>query len=110
MGKRRNHNEIDKQEEYDEIDKYIEKAVTQKIEVPESFEKAMREALYSERFYKRLRKRKMIRAISTACATVILTSGVAVGGFIAYEKIWKEPKQYTYEEFKNTIANFDVPD
>ena len=110
MGKRRNHDEIDKQEEYDEIDKYIEKAVTQKIEVPESFEKAMREALYSERFYKRLRKRKMIRAISTACATVILTSGVAVGGFIAYEKIWKEPKQYTYEEFKNTIANSDVPD
>lgn len=110
MGKRRNHDEIDKQEEYDEIDKYIEKAVTQKIEVPESFEKAMREALYSERFYKRLRKRKMIRAISTACATVILTSGVAVGGFIAYEKICKEPKQYTYEEFKNTIANSDVPD
>ena len=110
MGKRRNYDEIDKQEEYDEIDKYIEKAVTQKIEVPESFEKAMREALYSERFYKRLRKRKMIRAISTACATVILTSGVAVGGFIAYEKIWKEPKQYTYEEFKNTIANSEVPD
>ena len=110
MGKRRNHDEIDKQEEYDEIDKNIEKAVTQKIEVPESFEKAMREALYSERFYKRLRKRKMIRAISTACATVILTSGVAVGGFIAYEKIWKEPKQYTYEELKNTIANSDVPD
>ena len=110
MGKRRSHNEIEGQEEYDEIDKYIEKAVTQKIEVPESFEKAMREALYSERFYKRLRKRKMIRAISTACATVILTSGVAVGGFIAYEKIWKEPKQYTYEEFKNTIANSDVPD
>ena len=110
MGKRRSHNEIEGQEEYDEIDKYIEKTVTQKIEVPESFEKAMREALYSERFYKRLRKRKMIRAISTACATVILTSGVAVGGFIAYEKIWKEPKQYTYEEFKNTIANSDVPD
>lgn len=110
MGKRRSHNEIEGQEGYDEIDKYIEKTVTQKIEVPESFEKAMREALYSERFYKRLRKRKMIRAISTACATVILTSGVAVGGFIAYEKIWKEPKQYTYEEFKNTIANSDVPD
>ena len=107
MGKRRSHNEIEGQEGYDEIDKYIEKTVTQKIEVPE---KAMREALYSERFYKRLRKRKMIRAISTACATVILTSGVAVGGFIAYEKIWKEPKQYTYEEFKNTIANSDVPD
>ena len=97
-----------KQEDYDEIDKRIEEAITQKVEVPESFEKAMREALFSEKFYKRLRKRKIIRTITTACASVILTSGVAIGGFIAYEKIWKEPKQYTYEEFQNTIAKSDV--
>ena len=87
-----------KQEDYDEIDKRIEEAITQKVEVPESFEKAMREALFSEKFYKRLRKRKIIRTLTTACASVILTSGVAIGGFIAYEKIWKEPKLYTYEE------------
>ena len=97
-----------KQEEYDEIDKRIEEAITQKVEVPESFEKAMREALFSEKFYKRLRKRKIIRTVTTACASVILTSGVAIGGFIAYEKIWKEPKQYTYEELQNTIAKSDV--
>ena len=97
-----------KQEDYDEIDKRIEEAITQKVEVPESFEKAMREALFSEKFYKRLRKRKIIRTVTTACASVILTSGVAIGGFIAYEKIWKEPKQYTYEELQNTIAKSDV--
>ena len=94
----------------DEIDKYIKKIVTKKIEEPPSFEKAIREALYSEKFYKRMRKRKIIKTISTACATVVLTSGVAVGGFIAYEKVWKEPKQYTYEELKNTIAQSEVPE
>ena len=94
----------------DEIDKYIKKIVTKKIEEPPSFEKAIREALYSEKFYKRMRKRKIIKTISTACATVVLTSGVAVGGFIAYEKLWKEPKQYTYEELKNTIAQSEVPE
>lgn len=94
----------------DEIDKYIKKIVTKKIEEPPSFEKAIREALYSEKFYKRMRKRKIIKTISTACATIVLTSGVAVGGFIAYEKVWKEPKQYTYEELKNTIAQSEVPE
>ena len=94
----------------DEIDKYIKKIVTKKIEEPPSFEKAIREALYSEKFYKRMRKRKIIKTISTACATVVLTSGVAVGGFIAYEKVWKKPKQYTYEELKNTIAQSEVPE
>ena len=94
----------------DEIDKYIKKIVTKKIEEPPSFEKAIREALYSEKFYKRMRKRKIIKTISTACATIVLTSGVAVGGFITYEKVWKEPKQYTYEELKNTIAQSEVPE
>ena len=94
----------------DEIDKYIKKIVTKKIEEPPSFEKAIREALYSEKFYKRMRKRKIIKTISTACAAVVLTSGVAVGGFITYEKVWKEPKQYTYEELKNTIAQSEVPE
>ena len=94
----------------DEIDKYIKKIVTKKIEEPPSFEKAIREALYSEKFYKRMRKSKIIKTISTACATIVLTSGVAVGGFIAYEKVWKEPKQYTYEELKNTIAQSEVPE
>lgn len=94
--------------EKDDIDKYIESILNKKISEPEGFEKAIREALYTEKFDKRLRKRKIIRTISTACATVILTSGVTIGGFIAYEKIWKEPKQYTYEELKNTIADTGV--
>ena len=101
-------NENKNENEKDDIDKYIEDIVNKKISEPEGFEKAIREALYSDKFNKKLRKRQIIRTISTACATVILTSGVAIGGFIVYEKVWKEPKQYTYEELKNTIADTEV--
>lgn len=103
-------NEKKNENEKDDIDKYIEDIVNKKISEPEGFEKAIREALYSDKFNKKLRKRQIIRTISTACATVILTSGVAIGGFIVYEKVWKEPKQYTYEELKNTIADTEVSD
>lgn len=99
---------MDEENEKDDIDRYIESIVTKKISEPEGFEKAIREALYSEKFNKRLKKRKIIRTISTACATVVLTSGVAIGGYIVYEKVWKEPKQYTYQEFQNTIADTEV--
>ena len=101
-------NENKNENEKDDIDKYIEDIVNKKISEPEGFEKAIREALYSDKFNKKLRKRQIIRTISTACATVILTSSVAIGGFIVYEKVWKEPKQYTYEELKNTIADTEV--
>ena len=99
---------MDEENEKDDIDRYIESIVTKRISEPEGFEKAIREALYSEKFNKRLKKRKIIRTISTACATVVLTSGVAIGGYIVYEKVWKEPKQYTYQEFQNTIADTEV--
>ena len=41
----------------DEIDRYLEKKFKEEVEVPESFEKAIRQALYSERFEKVCRKR-----------------------------------------------------
>ena len=102
--------EDENKNEKDDIDKYIENIVNKKISEPEGFEKAIREALYSDKFNKKLRKRQIIRTISTACATVILTSGVAIGGYIVYEKVWKEPKQYTYDELKSTIADTEVSD
>ena len=76
--------------------------------MPESFEKAIRQALYSERFEKVCRKRKLIKNISIFCLLLICTSGCAIGGYIAYENVWKEPKQYTYAEMENIIANDTV--
>lgn len=92
----------------DEIDRYLEKKFKEEVEVPESFEKAIRQALYSERFEKVCRKRKLIKNISIFCLLLICTSGCAIGGYIAYENVWKEPKQYTYAELKNTIEQSNV--
>lgn len=92
----------------DEIDRYLEKKFKEEVEVPESFEKAIRQALYSERFEKVCRKRKLIKNISIFCLLLICTSGCAIGGYIAYESVWKEPKQYTYAELKNTIEQSNV--
>ena len=92
----------------DEIDRYLEKKFKEEVEVPESFEKAIRQALYSERFEKVCRKRKLIKNISIFCLLLICTSGCAIGGYIAYENVWKEPKQYTYAEMENIIANDTV--
>ena len=55
----------------DEIDNYLEKLVCQNVEVPESFEKAMREALFSEKFYKRLKKRKMTKLRNKLCKILL---------------------------------------
>ena len=92
----------------DEIDRYLEKKFKEEVEVPESFEKAISQALYSERFEKVCRKRKLIKNISIFCLLLICTSGCAIGGYIAYESVWKEPKQYTYAELKNTIEQSNV--
>ncbi len=92
----------------DEIDRYLEKKFKEEVEVPESFEKAISQALYSERFEKVCRKRKLIKNISIFCLLLICTSGCAIGGYIAYENVWKEPKQYTYAEMENIIANDTV--
>ena len=92
----------------DEEDKYLENMFSQKVEVPESFERAIREALYSEKFYKRLKKRRRIRLITTICTALIITSGVGYGGYMIYEKVWKNPEKYTYQELQSTISQTEV--
>lgn len=92
----------------DEEDKYLENMFSQKVEVPESFERAIREALYSEKFYKRLKKRRRIRLITTICTALIITSGVGYGGYMIYEKVWKNPEKYTYQELQSAISQTEV--
>lgn len=80
----------------DEIDNYLEKLVCQNVEVPESFEKAMREALFSEKFYKRLKKRKIIKFVVAICITLIIVSAIGYCGYIMYENNYKESNNFTY--------------
>lgn len=89
----------------DEIDRYLKRELNKKVEVPESFERTIRQALYSERFEQVCKRRKLIKKISIFCLILLCTTGCAIGGYIAYENVWKEPRQYTYAEIENIIAN-----
>ena len=80
----------------DEIDNYLERLVCQNIEVPESFERAMREALFSERFYKRLKKRRIVKFALTICITLIIASVIGYFGYIIYENNYTETNNFTY--------------
>ena len=80
----------------DEIDNYLERLVCQNIEVPESFERAMREALFSERFYKRLKKRRIVKFVLTICITLIIASVIGYFGYIIYENNYTETNNFTY--------------
>ena len=55
--------EDENKNEKDDIDKYIENIVNKKISEPEGFEKAIREALYSDKFNKKLRNNPKNSAI-----------------------------------------------
>ena len=49
------------------IDKYIQKVVNKEITEPKGFENAIRTALYSEKFNKIVKKRKLIKYITIFC-------------------------------------------
>ena len=88
----------------DQLDKYIEEIVSKKITEPDNLEEIMLNAIHTEKGKKRIRRYKIMRALITSVTTVFVTAGVGVAGFIAYEKIWKNPERYTYEEVQETIA------
>ena len=88
----------------DQLDKYIQDIVSQKITEPDDLEEIMLNAIHTAKGKKRIRRYKITRAIITSVTTIIITTGVGVAGFIAYDKIWKNPEKYTYEEIQETIA------
>ena len=88
----------------DQLDKYIQDIVSKKITEPDDLEEIMLNAIHTAKGKKRIRRYKITRAIITSVTTIIITTGVGVAGFIAYDKIWKNPEKYTYEEIQETIA------
>ena len=87
-----------------QLDKYIQDIVSQKITEPDDLEEIMLNAIHTAKGKKRIRRYKITRAIITSVTTIIIITGVGVAGFIAYDKIWKNPEKYTYEEIQETIA------
>ena len=88
----------------DQLDKYIQDIVSQKITEPDDLEEIMLNAIHTAKGKKRIRRYKITRAIITSITTIFITTGVGVAGFIAYDRIWKNPEKYTYEEIQETIA------
>ena len=94
----------------DQLDKYIEKIVSKKITEPENLEDMMLSAIHTEKGKRKIKRNRITRAILTSLTTIFITTGVGGAGYIAYEKIWKNPERYTYEEIQNTLANVDNVD
>ena len=97
----------------DRLDKNIKNILTKEIDKPQSYHNAIKYALNNKQknktniFYKEFNFAKV--AIITF-ATIILTTGIVLATKQVYEKIWKEPKEYSAqqevseEEKKNCIS------
>ena len=97
----------------DRLDRNIKNILTKEIDKPQSYHNAIKYALNNKQknktniFYKEFNFAKV--AITTF-ATIILTTGIVFATKQVYEKIWKEPKEYSAqqevseEEKKNCIS------
>lgn len=92
----------------DKIDKYLEQLVSQELEEPESYKRAVANALKSPKARIRIYKYRVLRVLSVICTVSIMIGGTAFAGVIAYKKIWQEPKEYSYQELQETLANTDI--
>ena len=91
----------------DQLDKYIESIVSQKISEPENLDQIIMDAISSAKCQKKMKKTKIKKAILTSVIAIFCASGVGVAGYITYEKVWKNPEKYTYEEIQESLANAD---
>ena len=89
----------------DQLDRYIESIVKKEITLPENLDEIIKEAISSAKCKKRIRAYKIKKTILTSIIAVFCISGVGVAGYITYEKIWKDPEEYTYEEVQGMIAD-----
>lgn len=70
----------------DKIDKYIQKVVNKEITEPKGFENAIRTALYSEKFNKIVKKRKLIKSITIFCILTCIIGSLLLISFLLFRK------------------------
>lgn len=70
----------------DKIDKYIQKVVNKEITEPKGFENAIRTALYSEKFNKIVKKRKLIKSITIFCILTCIIGCLLLISFLLFRK------------------------
>ena len=111
----------------DNVDKKIKEILNSKMDIPDHFDKAIKEALYTKegrqavleyKTYLFNKKKRLKRIATTAIASISTLSTICVAGY-AYDRVWYEPETYSYEyiqqelnagvseEVKNTLISED---
>lgn len=97
----------------DRLDRNIKNILTKEIDKPQSYHNAIKYALNNKQKNKAniiYKEFNFAKVTITACATIILTTGIVFATKQIYENIWKEPKKYSpqqgisEEEKKNCIS------
>lgn len=93
----------------DKIDRYIKEMLDKELQEPKRYKNIVQKALKSPQARMRIYKYKILRVLSVTCTLIVVIGGTVFAGVIAYEKVWKEPREYTYQELQETLANIEVP-
>lgn len=93
----------------DKIDRYIKEMLDKELQEPKRYKNIVQKALKSPQARIRIYKYKILRVLSVTCTLIVVIGGTVFAGVIAYEKVWKEPREYTYQELQETLANIEVP-
>lgn len=92
----------------DNIDLKIKQILSIKLQKPKSFSDIIDKSLNKSK-YKTI---KAVNKITKIAATIIIGTGITVGvayaGTVIYDKIWKEPKAYTYQEIIDELPPQEV--
>ncbi len=81
----------------DELDTKIKQILKKQINTPKSFNYAINTAFNKK---EENIKKKALKAILISFLGIVIITGGTYGGFIAYEKIWKEPRKYDINQEK----------
>lgn len=88
----------------DKLDQKIKNIVSQNLTEPIDFEQKIRRSLDDESKEK-FKGLNFMRALCTACAGIVLSTGIVFASYTAYEKIWKKPREYNVDVEKPAIIS-----
>lgn len=88
----------------DSIDKKIKQVLSENLIEPLGYDNRIKEALYNKKIKQVKFSMKIFKTVCTACACIILTTGIVFASYTIYEKVWKEPTKFnSYEEYQNNM-------
>ena len=77
----------------DDFDKKLYHDLNLEIEVPKEFTNIIKESLNNDKIKKKVSHYSLTKIISVACASLVLTAGIAYASTEIVKNIWKEPEK-----------------